>query len=292
MRGWLIVNRFLQTQKFTELYDAFCAAAQKLGAELCLKTGAELLPMIADGIRTDEALPDFGLFWDKDIRLAMALETAGLRLFNNSRAISTCDDKSLTHLALAGTVPMPQTICAPMTYPGVGYSDLGFVRKATEKLGLPMVIKECFGSFGAQVHLVHTAEEAEQLVLQLAGRPILMQAYVQSSAGRDIRLQVVGERVIAAMLRHNESGDFRANITGGGKMEPYEPTEEQCALAVRICKRLGLDFAGVDFLFGEHGEPILCEVNSNAHFKNLYDCTGVNTAEAILAHIIHMVGGR
>lgn len=291
MRGWLIVNQFLQTEKFTELYDAFCAAAEKQGIELCLKTGAELLPQIDGIVRLDEPLPDFGLFWDKDIRLAMALEAAGLRLFNSSRAILTCDDKSLTHLALAGSVPMPQTICAPMTYPGVGYHDLCFVRKAAQKLGLPMVVKECFGSFGAQVHLVHTVNEAEQLAERLAGRPFLMQAYVQSSAGRDVRLQVVGERVVAAMLRYNATGDFRANITAGGNMKPYTPTETQCALAVKVCRKLGLDFAGVDFLFGTDGEPILCEVNSNAHFKNLYDCTGVNTAEAVLMHIAHVVGG-
>ncbi|MBR6729048.1 MAG: RimK family alpha-L-glutamate ligase, partial [Clostridia bacterium] len=44
-------------------------------------------------------------------------------------------------------------------------------------------------------------------------------------------------------------------------------------------------FAGVDFLFGANGQPILCEVNSNAHFKNLYDCTGVNAAEYIIEYI-------
>jgi len=104
-----------------------------------------------------------------------------------------------------------------------------------------------------------------------------------------VRLQVVGDRVVASMLREN-ANDFRANLAGGGKASVYEPDEQLQALAVTVCRLLGLDFAGVDFLFGEQGEPILCEVNSNAHFKNLYDCTGVNVAEAIMAWIDEKIG--
>jgi glutathione synthase/RimK-type ligase-like ATP-grasp enzyme len=56
-------------------------------------------------------------------------------------------------------------------------------------------------------------------------------------------------------------------------------------LAIRACKALGLDFGGVDLLFGENDTPLLCEVNSNAHIKNILTCTGINVAEHILAYI-------
>ena len=79
--------------------------------------------------------------------------------------------------------------------------------------------------------------------------------------------------------------DFRANITNGGKMKKYEPTPEQKQMAIDVCRELNLDFAGVDILFGKDNEPVLCEVNSNAHFKNIYDCTGVNVAEHIMKYI-------
>ena len=85
------------------------------------------------------------------------------------------------------------------------------------------------------------------------------------------------------MLRFNPN-DFRANITNGGQMFNYEPSEEEVEMAREVMEHLGLDFAGVDILFGEKG-PILCEVNSNAHFKNIYDCTGVNVAECIVEYI-------
>ncbi len=283
-QGWLVVNHFLKTEKFTELYELFCQSAKEKGICLSVKTGGALL---GDGVQFfgECALPDFALFWDKDIRLAFALKNMGVRVFNKPRAIFLCDDKSMTHLALAGKCPMPKTVCAPLTYPGVGYSDLSFVTEAVRELGLPMIIKECFGSFGAQVYLVHSEKEAVEKVSELAGTPFLMQEYVKSSHGRDLRLQVVGDRVAAAMLRKNEQGDFRANISGGGSMYPWEATEAQKALALSVCRELGLDFAGVDLLFDENENPVLCEVNSNAHFKNLYDCTGVNVAAEIMSYI-------
>lgn len=283
--GFLVVNHFLQTSKFTDLYDRLQKGAKAAGLNLLVKTGCELLCEMQSGFLERCAKPDFVLFWDKDIRLAKQLEKMGIRLFNTASAIEICDDKSLTHLALSGVVSMPKTICAPMTYPAVGYTDLTFVEAAGEALGYPMVIKECFGSFGAQVYLVNNLEEAKEKVTSLAGVPFLFQEFIEESTGRDIRLQVVGDRVIAAMLRFSETGDFRAGITSGGSMKPYEPTDEQKRLAILVCKTLGLDFAGVDFLFGKNDEPILCEVNSNAHFKNLYDCTGVDAATEIMAYI-------
>lgn len=283
--GFLVVNHFLQTSKFTDLYERLKKGAEAAGLTLTVKTGCELLCEVQSGFLKEQEKPDFVLFWDKDIRLAKLLEGMGIRLFNSAAAIEACDDKSLTHLALSGIVPMPKTICAPMTYEAVGYPDLSFVEKVGEALGFPMVIKECFGSFGAQVYLVNTLAEAKEKVKSLAGKPFIFQEFIAASTGRDIRLQVVGDHVIAAMLRFSETGDFRAGITSGGSMKPYEPTEKQKELAVLVCKTLGLDFAGVDFLFGENDEPILCEVNSNAHFKNLYDCTGVDAAAEIMAYI-------
>ena len=111
-----------------------------------------------------------------------------------------------------------------------------------------------------------------------------MQEFVESSKGRDVRIYVVGNQVVTAMERHNRN-DFRANITNGGTMSPYEPTKAQKEMAIHVCQELELDFAGVDILFGEKEEPVLCEVNSNAHFKNVFDCTGVNVADCIMEYI-------
>jgi RimK family alpha-L-glutamate ligase len=152
-----------------------------------------------------------------------------------------------------------------------------------------MIIKECFGSFGQQVYLVNNKQEMKDKLQEIGTRPLLFQEFIGSSIGKDIRLQVVGNQVVATMYRYSDNGDFRANISNGGKMKPFEPTKEQTDIAIQCCRILGLDFAGVDILFGEDQEPIVCEVNSNAHFKNIYDCTGVNVADAIMELIIKRI---
>ena len=70
-------------------------------------------------------------------------------------------------------------------------------------------------------------------------------------------------------------------------MKVYEPSDAECQLAVQTAQILGLDFCGVDLLFEESGgvADIVCEVNSNAHFKNIHTCTGVNVAEKIMEYI-------
>lgn len=286
--GLLIVNQFLNTKKFQEHYHWLKSACDEQQVSLDIRTNAEFLIQADKKDVKSEAflnqLPDFVLFWDKDIRLAHALESMGLRLYNCADAIAACDDKSLTAAALAGIVHQPRTFLAPMTYSNIGYTDFSFLEQIEKELSYPFIIKECFGSFGMQVYLVSSRKEAEAVLSQKAGNSFLFQEYIQTSTGRDIRLHVVGGQVVTSMLRYNEQ-DFRANITNGGSMKPYEPNEAQKALAVKVCDALKLDFAGVDILFGENGEPILCEVNSNAHFKNIFDCTGINVADAIISHI-------
>ena len=295
MTGWLIVNEFLHSSKFNEIHKWLLDAAKKYNIELQLKSNASIMISLSENINFIKQIPvnqrpEFVLFWDKDIRLAQALEKMGLRVFNSAESIARCDDKSLTHLLLSEQhIPMPETIIAPMTYSNIGYTNFSFIEQIEKRLHYPMILKECFGSFGQQVYLVHNRTELEKQIKNLQGKPFLFQKFISYSAGRDVRLQVVGEQVVASMYRYSENGDFRANITNGGSMKSYEPTDAEKNLAIHCCKILGLDFAGVDLLFAENETTLVCEVNSNAHFKNIYDCTGVNTADYILEYILHIL---
>lgn len=281
MTGWLVVNGFLRTRKFSELTELFVSAAGRAGMELAVFANTDIL---ADTGTCLKEKPDFVLFWDKDIHLGTFLESQGIPLYNPVSSIRICDDKRLTHLALLEKgIPMPRTIISPMTYANVGFTDLDFLALVERELSFPLILKEAFGSFGEQVTLVEDQNELIRCVKNAQTTELLFQQYIETSRGRDLRLQVVGDRVVAAMCRHSET-DFRANVTAGGKMKRYEPTEEECALAVRAAKAVGAIFAGVDLLFGPDG-PLVCEVNSNAHFKNLLDCTGVNVAEEIINYI-------
>lgn len=288
MTGWLIVNGFLHSDKFDELTDLFLEAAVEEEMTLLLKSNEKLL---VDTQYQWTQKPDFVLFWDKDILLAKTLESQGMRLYNSSSAIAVCDDKRETHIALqkAG-IPSPRTIIAPMTYDGIGFRTLSFLTEVEEKLSFPLIVKEAFGSFGEQVYLVENHEELISVIASCKTTKLLFQEYIRCSRGRDVRLQVVGNQVIAAILRYSDS-DFRANITAGGKMEQYTPSAEEKTLALRAARAVGADFAGVDLLFTPQGS-LVCEVNSNAHFKNLLSCTGVNTAREILRFLRHDIAEK
>ncbi|TYQ18223.1 UNVERIFIED_CONTAM: ribosomal protein S6--L-glutamate ligase/gamma-F420-2:alpha-L-glutamate ligase [Acetivibrio alkalicellulosi] len=289
--GWLVVNHFVSSNKFLEIYEWLQTAGEKQGINLIKKTNVEIMCGLYEPYKTKLfcTKPDFVLFWDKDIKLARFLEKNGLRLFNCADSIEICDDKALTHINLLDTgIKMPKTIIGPkiFRYSEKKYSQ--FIDMVVDELGFPLIVKECFGSFGQQVHLTSNYDEVYKLMNNIGERPVMFQEFISSSCGKDIRINVVGETVVAAMYRYNDN-DFRANITNGAKMIEYIPDAHQIELAVKVCKTLNLDFAGVDILFGENNEPILCEVNSNAHFKSIYDCTGVNVADFILSDVVAKV---
>lgn len=270
-----IENAFFQSAGTRSLRERLQRAAGAQGLRLIVKTNADFL-----GEGAFRRLPQAALFWDKDLLLARQLEDAGLRLFNTSRAIGLCDDKTLSYLHLKDSgIPMPDTLLCPLTYPLVGFTSTDFLEHVAARLGLPFVIKEGMGSFGQQVYLARSLDEARRILAD-AKSPLLFQRFVQESAGRDLRIYVVGGQVVAAMQRVNRSGDFRANVNHGGEALPHQPSAEEERLAIWACRALGLDFGGVDLLLSRDG-PLLCEVNSNAHFHALEEVSGASPADAI-----------
>lgn len=288
-KAWLVTNHFLYTSKFSELIGYIMKSAEQLGVTVEHYSNAQI-PVLLNSRTFIKKLerPDFVIFWDKDYYLAKSLEDMGLRLFNSAEAIRLCDDKALTHIALSNNgLPSPKTMAVPFTFENIGYTKSDFLEEIAQSFSLPFVIKECKGSFGEQVYLAESIDKAKEILQKINGRLAIIQEFVKESVGTDVRINIVGGEPVVAMERKNSS-DFRANITIGGTACKYIPSAEEEKLAVNACKALGLDFGGVDLLFGKDG-PLVCEVNSNAHFKSIYDCTGVNVADRIMEYIIKTI---
>lgn len=282
MKAFLIVNHFADNAHFRAIYDLLTESAVCAGIDMTVKTTGELLAPMDEKA---SCAPDFALFWDKDILTARRLERSGWRLFNSAKTVELCDNKALTAEALlASGVPMPKTVTAPLTFDFVGYAKEDFVKEACRLLGLPIVIKELYGSLGEQVYLAKTEEEALARVGSLGARQFLFQQFVAESFGTDIRVNIVGGKVIASMKRQGADGEFRSNIGNGGKGEGITLTKEQERVALAAARAVGADFAGVDLLLG-NGGPLVCEVNSNPHFTGTLAYLGVNLADHIFAHI-------
>lgn len=283
MKGWIIVNNFLRIEKFLRMYNYLKESFSKENIQLEVKFSGDISEKLwGKGI---EDSPSFVLFWDKDIYLAKQLENKGVKVFNSSKSIELCDNKMLMYLELMNKgVKIPKTVLAPKTFEGVNYNNLNFLDEAIKELGFPMVVKEAYGSFGKQVYLVENRTELETLIKELNHKEFLMQEYINSSYGIDIRVNVVGDEEIVSMIREN-SNDFRSNISNGGKGEKVILTKEQKDLALKAIKALGCDFGGVDLLYGKQGEPIVCEVNSNPNFESTLLCTGVDLSQHIAKYI-------
>jgi RimK family alpha-L-glutamate ligase len=146
------------------------------------------------------------------------------------------------------------------------------VQNAIAVLGLPLVFKDCYGSFGEQVFLCNSFDE---IMGHIGEKPFLLQEYVEAN-GTDIRLEIVDGKCVSAMKRQNKN-DFRSNITNGGTAFAHTPTNAEIELAVKACNALGLTFGGVDIL----NSNLVCEVNSNAHIINIMDCNGIDIAPLI-----------
>ena len=294
LTGWIIYNGFLQSDKFLDLAKMIQQAASAKGHQAYIYKNNELLSYLStEKLKIvkffEQKRPDYVVFTDKDIYLAKQLELLGIRVFNSSETIEISDDKIKTYQLLASeNITIPKTIIAPKAYSNNGRIDQNYIQKIINTMDFPFVLKEAFGSFGEQVYLIHDEIELLHLMEKLQGKPYVFQEFIKSSYGVDLRLQVVGNEVVAAMKRTSDH-DFRANVTSGGKMKKYVPTKVEKEVAIKAAEALGADFAGVDLLFGQNGEPIVCEVNSNAHIRNLLEGTGINVADYMIDYIMEEI---
>ena len=294
LKAWIIYNGALKYDKISNLVTKLANEATKKGITIQLIKNNEIIialdSMGEPFVKSEKALinPDFVVFWDKDIHLARHLEMMGYKLFNNSWAIEACDNKALMHQMLSrSAIRAPKTIIAPFTYYEQELSE-NYLKMVFETLGKTVVIKECFGSFGMQVFKVDSVEDLIEKSKQIGNRPFIMQEYIKTSIGKDIRVNIVGDEIVGAMERSNPN-DFRANITLGGTGKVIELTNAQKELALKAHKALKLDFSGVDLLYGENGETIICEINSNVNYLSFEEVSGVNFGEKLLEHILDML---
>lgn len=283
---WIVYNGFLPGNKFVDFAQMLQEAAEQRGHHATLYKNSELIALLQRNIALSGSpeLPDYVIFTDKDIYLAKQLELLGMPVYNSAETIAISDDKIRTYQLLAkNNLPMPTTLVAPKNYGLDMPFEQTFFDAVLNQFRFPFIVKEAFGSFGEQVYLIKDEKELLKIVSDISARPFMVQEFVESSYGKDLRLQVVGDEVVASMKRTAEN-DFRANVTAGGRMEPYEPSKQESDIALQATKAIGADFAGVDLLFGENG-PVICEINSNAHIRNLLDATGINVAPHIVRYI-------
>jgi ribosomal protein S6--L-glutamate ligase len=152
--------------------------------------------------------------------------------------------------------------------------------------GAPAVIKLLEGTQGIGVVLAETQKAAESVIEAFMGLKanILVQEFIKEAGGSDIRCLVIGEKVVAAMMRRAKEGEFRSNLHRGGTAELIRITPEERSTAVRAAAAMGLNVAGVDILRSNHG-PVIMEVNSSPGLEGIEKSTGKDIAGMIIDFI-------
>jgi|688.fasta_scaffold197387_4 RimK family alpha-L-glutamate ligase len=221
--------------------------------------------------RTGSATDYFGL------AILRQLEQLGVSTVNSSRSIEAVKDKLFAHQILTQmNLPIPRTMLARFPVD---------VQLVADQIGFPCVIKMLTGSYGEGVVLSsdpHSFRDLMELISSLdRSQTLILQQYIGSRPGEDLRVWVVGGKVLGAMLRRSTDGSFKANISRGGDGQAYPLNAEIERLALGCAKALELEIAGVDLLFNDDGYSV-CEVNSAPGFAGFEATTGLNVARSVL----------
>jgi RimK family alpha-L-glutamate ligase len=203
------------------------------------------------------------------------LEDRGVRVVNSPGAIERTVDKFWTSTLLEQCgLPTPDTIvCETPEEAFAGFRELGDV-----------IVKPLFGSMGLGMVRVSDEEMAFRVfktIEQIRGVYYLQRTV--DHEGRDIRVFVVGGRVLAAVERKSEG--WRTNLSRGGRATPIDLPEAWTALALRAAAAVGTEYAGVDLLPARDGTVYVIEVNGIPGWEGLQQATGVDVAGAVIEQL-------
>ncbi len=177
---------------------------------------------------------------------------------------------------------------------GIGLPKTGFANAPgdTEDLlelagGAPVVIKLLEGTQGVGVVLAETRKAAESVIEAFRGLKanFMVQEFIKEAGGADIRCFVIGDKVVASMIRQGKEGEFRSNLHRGGSARLVKITPEERRTAVRSAQVMGLNVAGVDLLRSARG-PVVMEVNSSPGLEGIEKATGKDVAGMIIEFIV------
>lgn len=235
--------------------------------------GERLAPPDAIIPRIGSSITFYGL------SIVRQFEAMGVWTLNSAVGITRSRDKLRAHQFLAKKgIALPRTAFA---HQADDAADL-----ITSVGGPPVIVKLLEGTQGVGVVLCETKKAAESVIQAFRGMKayLLVQEFIKEAGGADVRLFVVGDRVVAGMKRQGAEGEFRSNLHRGGSASTIKITPAERRTAVAACKALGLKVGGVDVLQSERG-PLVLEVNSSPGLEGIETSTGKDVAGSVISFV-------
>ncbi|WP_430410544.1 RimK family alpha-L-glutamate ligase [Kordia sp.] len=175
-------------------------------------------------------------------------------------------------------IPIPKTLFA---------KDTSNIKEHIKLLGgAPIIIKLQEGTQGLGVMIAESKKSAKSIIESLYNMNvnIILQEFIEEANGQDIRVYIVGNKIVASMMRSSTDEDFRSNVHRGGKTESVILTDYERKIAVNTAKVLGLPVCGVDIIRSNRG-PLVIEANSSAGLEGIEKHTKVNIAGEIIKYL-------
>ena len=227
----------------------------------------------------DAVLPRFGT---ASMQMGCAVlhyfQALNVPCLNHADAFVKARDKWLSlQLLLANGIAVPTSL--------LGGQETK-ANDAVRHIGTPIILKTLSGSQGIGVVLAEQPQSAVSMLetLKQANVPTLAQEFIAEAQGADLRCFVVGNRIIAAMQRIGQAGEFRANCHRGARAEKVILTEQEKHVALNATKVLGLDVAGVDLIRSANG-PLVLEVNASPGLEMIEKTSGIDIALQMILHL-------
>ena len=224
-------------------------------------------------------IPDFVINRTIDPLLSRHLENMGVKVFNSSQIAEICNDKARTYMEVTRlNLPMIDTF----------FIDKKTLLQRNIPLNFPVVIKTVEGRGGKEVFLVNCLDEVQHIAKSITKERFVVQRLC-GNPGKDVRVFIVGKSIVGAVLRRSK-GDFKANFTLGGTAEPYNLTEMERALVMRIVNHFDFGMVGIDFIFDEKGDFLFNEIEDVVGSRTLSMTSDVDIVKLYLEHAYKAVG--
>lgn len=278
--GWL-VYRPEEVERNKVFIGKWMDAARERRVDIRLVTTDRLLHGMKDGCAfvsasSGEAAPDFAVMRLNDPVLTESFEFFGIPTFNNSRVARVCNDKRRTHLLFSGLLPMMDTV--------FWEGDAG-----GPPFPYPVVVKASHSCGGQKVFLCRDDGEWLRAVSACKPDSILVQPFCDTP-GRDVRVYVVGNRIVTAMMRFSTDGDFRSNLHQGGSAVKFELDARTRQHVQTVLDRFDFGLAGIDFIFHK-GQLMFNEIEDAVGTRMLYIHTDIDIVKLYLDHILSRLPG-
>lgn len=286
LKGWLIYKK-QDAEKNQGFIRMLVEEASKLHITLQLVFEEDSFY----GIKNNQFILSHSIFDSKEIHFAIVrtinplltkqLEYIGLRCFNNSAISEICNDKALTYQFA--------------TKLGLPVLDTYFISHETFQpehvtFESPMVLKQVDGRGGNEVYLIKNVEEIIIKLKEYPYKKFVLQEF-SDNPGKDVRVFVIGSKVIGAVLRES-STSFKANYTLGGHVSAYKLNEAENILVNKITASIKADFIGIDFLLNSKKEFIFNEIEDVVGCRSLYSTSDVNAASLYINYIKNEMNGE